>query len=61
MAEVLIRKVEQLASPISNETDGDKTAESLLNLLGLLKNGKRANEIIGSVEGAVCLLSSCCS
>lgn len=39
-AEVLERQVEQLASHLSNEMDGDKTAESLLSLLGLLKNSK---------------------
>lgn len=40
MTEVIERQVDRLASRISDETDGDKTAESLLSLLGLLKNGK---------------------
>ena len=40
MTEVMERQVDRLASRLSNEMDGDKTAESLLSLLGLLKNGK---------------------
>ena len=48
MAEVLKQQeqAERLASRITNETDGDKAAESLLSLLGLLKNGKSANEAV---------------
>ena len=40
MAEVLKRQIEQLTGRLSHETDGDKAAQSLLSLLGLLKNGK---------------------
>ena len=45
MTEVLERQVDRLASRLSNETDGDKRAESLLSFLGLLKNGKQAHMV----------------
>ena len=48
MAEVINQQVNTLAGRLSDETDGDKTAESLLRLLGLLKNGKTSNLTIGS-------------
>lgn len=50
----LKRQVERLASRITYETDGDKAAELLLSLLGLLKNGKSANEAVSAT--ARCLL-----
>jgi len=44
MTEVLVRglvqQVDGLADRLTTETDGDKTAELLLSLFGLLKNGK---------------------
>lgn len=46
MVEVLERQIERLAGHIANETDSDKAAESLLSLLGLLKNGKSTNKVV---------------
>ena len=60
MAEVLKGQIEQLTSRLSNETDGDKAAQKLLSLLGLLKNGKSesinilaaVNELLQLTPGA---------
>ena len=58
MVEVLERQVERLTGHIANETDGDKAAESLLSLLGLLKNGKSTNKV---VPEKLSVTFSCCS
>lgn len=39
----LEQQVDRLATRLSSKLDGDKPAESLLSLLGLLKNGKKTD------------------